>query len=299
MLATFDLQRLGEKKDLDELRQALKDSKEFFAKPIEEKILNKYVPSTNAGWLKIGSEKINQKSGNTEIKEALNIRKDRIDSMDSGLIDKFIQQCHRVCLELLVAYAACLQIESKDGDNYFSNRHRYNQPSGDVLRSLYYPACKQDISRAIRADGHSDFGSITLLFLEKSDPGGLEIVQSGTKDTFIPVNQQDGCIIVNTGDLIEYWTGSSTIHRVVIPRDPSRPRYSIAYFCHAEDSTNLEKVDSKILRQDINVIDRSSLSFEDYAATKLYGQPKTAAEHLEMRLKHIHSHEVANGGLDE
>ncbi|KAJ3322314.1 hypothetical protein HDV06_003208 [Boothiomyces sp. JEL0866] len=329
MLATFDLQRLGENKDLDELRVALRDvgfiyiknhkipnelidqyfdkvqkrsskSKEFFAKPVEEKLQHKYIPNTNAGWLKMGSEKINQKSGKTEIKEALNIRKDRIDSMDNELIDKFIKECHRVCVELLVAYAACLNIESSAGGNlYFANRHRYAQSSGDVLRSLYYPACEgQDISHTIRADGHSDFGSITLLFLEKSDPGGLEIVQANTKDIFIPVEQQDDCVIVNTGDLMEYWTGSyfrSTIHRVTIPSNRSKPRYSIAYFCHAEDSTTLDKVDSAILNENIQIIERSSNTFEDYSATKLYGKPKTAAEHLELRLKHIHSHENSSG----
>ncbi|KAJ3273170.1 hypothetical protein HDV01_004672, partial [Terramyces sp. JEL0728] len=119
-----------------------------------EKQKYKYIPRTNAGWLHVGSEKINQKSGNTEIKEALNIRKDRVDSADSEIIDKLIKECHRVCMELLRAYAACLEIDSSSGgDLYFSNRHRYDKVSGDVLRSLFYPACNEQDSQTIRADG--------------------------------------------------------------------------------------------------------------------------------------------------
>jgi hypothetical protein len=66
-------------------------------------------------------------------------------------------------------------------------------------------------------------------------------------------------------------------------KDPA-PRYSIVYFCHAEDETVLEplSMDPSSL---INVVKRNG-DFQDASyVRKVSGlEPKTAGEHLNLRL---------------
>lgn len=62
-------------------------------------------------------------------------------------------------------------------------------------------------------------------------------------------------ILVNIGDLLSYWTDGllkSTVHRVVFPlseqRAPSpQDRYSIVFFCHPRDTTELVPVPSEVV----------------------------------------------------
>ncbi|PGH02285.1 hypothetical protein GX51_04725 [Blastomyces parvus] len=136
----------------------------------------------------------------------------------------------------------------------------------------------------VRAGAHSDYGSITLLFQRDGQPG-LEILTptgewapvpvrpagsgsgsgSGTDAIFPP-------ILINIGDLLSYWTAGllkSTVHRVVFPQElqqqqqqeeqqeeegkdgggRSRDRYSMAYFCHPVDNTELVPVPSQLVEE--------------------------------------------------
>jgi isopenicillin N synthase-like dioxygenase len=80
-----------------------------------------------------------------------------------------------------------------------------------------------------------------------------------TRGTFPP-------ILINIGDLLSYWTSGllkSTVHRVVFPTEEqeqrqrphtdqnlhSRDRYSMAYFCHPVDDTQLIPVPSELVVQ--------------------------------------------------
>lgn len=70
-------------------------------------------------------------------------------------------------------------------------------------------------------------------------------------------------ILVNIGDLLSYWTNGllkSTVHRVVFPKQeqsvdtdttslPAEDRYSMAYFCHPRDETELTPVPSKLVQE--------------------------------------------------
>jgi isopenicillin N synthase-like dioxygenase len=151
-------------------------------------------------------------------------------------------------LRLLRAYALCLSLP----EHFFTQYHRLNEKSGSTLRFLYYPPPSDSDGQVTRAGGHTDFGSLTLLFLEPSldeekgeavsvdrepkqalaraidvndvleetfnEPrDGLEIMLDGK---FVPVVKLPSHILVNTGDLMEYWTSGvlkSTVHRVVLP----------------------------------------------------------------------------------
>lgn len=76
-------------------------------------------------------------------------------------------------------------------------------------------------------------GSITLLF--QKDVGGLQILLPTGKDEWLDAPVDNDAVLVNVGDLMEFWTGGqlkSTVHRVSLPRSPEEagPRFSIAYF---------------------------------------------------------------------
>eukprot|EP01097_Dermamoeba_algensis_P009522 TRINITY_DN6727_c0_g1_i1.p1 TRINITY_DN6727_c0_g1~~TRINITY_DN6727_c0_g1_i1.p1 ORF type:complete len:127 (+),score=13.49 TRINITY_DN6727_c0_g1_i1:807-1187(+) len=119
-----------------------------------------------------------------------------------------------------------------------------------------------------RAGAHSDYGSLTLLFL--NPVGGLQVQRkdgSWADASYIP-----GAVLVNTGDLMMRWTNDqfkSTVHRVSTPTDQSqfdKHRYSIAYFCHPDDE-----------------IEISPISFLDDATLSKY-PPISARDYLLMRL---------------
>lgn len=123
-----------------------------------------------------------------------------------------------------------------------------------------YPALADDADYQpevdIRAGAHSDYGSVTLLFQQPSQPG-LEILTPANTWAPVPVNplnQRVPPIVVNIGDLLSYWTNGllkSTVHRVIFPKDARRggeDRYSIAYFCHPLDEARLEAVPSRMVQ---------------------------------------------------
>ncbi|KAF4493476.1 2OG-Fe(II)oxygenase superfamily [Fusarium agapanthi] len=90
------------------------------------------------------------------------------------------------------------------------------------MRLINYPATSTSAHDGaaddIRAGEHTDYGSLTLLYREPSDQGGLQVHQNGSwKD----VPCFDDTIVVNIGDALEFWTAGrlrSTLHRVAFPR---------------------------------------------------------------------------------
>ncbi|KAG2186304.1 hypothetical protein INT43_002742 [Umbelopsis isabellina] len=186
--------------------------------------------------------------------------------------DELPQDCHKVCNRILQAFAIALEIKKEEGGkHYFEERHKYDVPCGSILRLLKYPkGGNSEQDEVIRAGSHSDYGSITLLF-QHGIPG-LEVQASRTN--WISAPCIPGAILVNVGDQMEFWTGGrfkSTKHRVVfLPEHAQHDRYSIAYFCHANDQVPLDVIPSMVLENnDIN-----------------QGQKvKTAGEHLQERLE--------------
>lgn len=164
----------------------------------------------------------------------------------------------------------------------------------------------------MRAGAHSDYGSITLLFQRPGQPG-LEILTPEGEWAGVPVepNQssqgqeqgqgKDGRfafppILVNIGDLLSYWTDGllkSTVHRVVFPLSEQRAenlqdRYSIVYFCHPVNTTELVPVPSKIVdshRKERKESQGDKVGFGGGAGYLVPGKRAlTASEHLQARL---------------
>jgi isopenicillin N synthase-like dioxygenase len=54
----------------------------------------------------------------------------------------------------------------------------------------------------IRAGAHTDYGSITVLF--QHHISGLQVSRAGA---WIDVPPREGCLVINVGDALEFWSG--------------------------------------------------------------------------------------------
>ncbi|CAJ0638030.1 1152_t:CDS:2 [Entrophospora sp. SA101] len=257
---------------LQEISEMFENSEKFFKLPSEVKSL--YNQKNNFGYSSFKHEILdpNKQTLNDGIltQELPNIFMENLEK-----IYKFEKKCHNLCMNILEGLAISLEIpESEGGRFWFKSRHRYEKKSGSVLRALHYPPSTfftENIKeKDTRAGSHSDYGSLTLLF--QKDVGGLEIYLSDSNDNsgdgdngeeeskWISAPIIPGCIIINIGDLMNFWTKGllkSTKHRVVFKNNTmNTDRYSIAYFLHPEDDTHLDPIPSRF-------IDNSTISNTD------------------------------------
>ena len=211
------------------------------------------------------------------------------------------------------------KVDERDGGlNWFSSRHDPSKgPSGTILRLCYvrpasiledlllidpkqYPTLEAEKSsdpstnpendpEVVRAAAHTDFGTMTLLFQQPSQPG-LEIQAPDSSwypvEVFPPGTEGDALppIVVNIGDLLSYWTNGlfkSVMHRVAIPKKRKEDRYSIAYFCHPVATTELVPIPSKLVSEagDKLPADQNGRQAK---------QTMTAIEHLKNRLAQVY-----------
>ncbi len=102
----------------------------------------------------------------------------------------------------------------------------------------------------------------------------MPVFPAGTEsDNFPP-------ILVNIGDLLNYWTNGllmSTVHRVVFPASGGDDRYSIAYFCHPANDTKLVQIPSE-------VISKRQAEGHQAQGHQDVRDAMTAEEHLKFRL---------------
>jgi isopenicillin N synthase-like dioxygenase len=155
---------------------------------------------------------------------------------------EFYQACTEAADIIGKAFAIALHLP----ESFFSDRH--NQQN-HTLRLLHYPPVEQSPKPGqVRAGEHSDYGSFTLLF--QDEVGGLEVCT--VQGEWIGAPYIPDTIIVNTGDLMQRWTNHvfcSTKHRVMIPTDDrvkrrKRSRYSVAFFCHPNNDTEIACLES-------------------------------------------------------
>ena len=278
-------------------------SKQFFSSSRKEKEACA-IGDDNRGWTGMHGELLDpahQKRG--DFKEAFNIgefhhetrkpqqKMPQIFSSQLSSLADFESRCISTCNKIFRLMALGLEMKDKE---WFVDRH--SKPSGCTVRLLHYPALPSgtdlDDEVDIRAGAHSDYGSITLLFQRRSQPG-LEIRTPQATWAPVPVFP-DGYktsstfppILVNMADLLSYWTNGllkSTVHRVIFPKDARRggeDRYSIAYFCHPADTAELVAVPSEIVAA-------RTMSEEEkvgYGGGAEGAKALTAKEHLERRL---------------
>ncbi|ODM18013.1 hypothetical protein SI65_06801 [Aspergillus cristatus] len=301
----------------EDVERAFGLSKEFFASPVEEKAACRITP--NDGPECMSRHSILSINGGMNFGEFTGGKAQQplppSLSPHEATLANFSTLCRKTCDRILTLLALGLQVHP----DFFTTRHDpIHGPSGSILRFLYYPSLTSPATASykhdedVRAGAHSDYGSITLLFQRPGQPG-LEILTPEGKWAGVPVepNQssqgqeqgqgKDGGfafppILVNIGDLLSYWTDGllkSTVHRVVFPLSEQRAenpqdRYSIVYFCHPVNTTELVPVPSKIVdahREERKESQGDKVGFGGGAGYLVPGKRAlTASEHLQARL---------------
>ncbi|PLB55860.1 gibberellin 2-oxidase [Aspergillus steynii IBT 23096] len=201
---------------------------------------------------------------------------DEIASFHRDLFDTVIRK-------LFILIAIILELP----EDYLLNAHAYDERSDDHLRYMLYNTRTQeqwDKAQAYTKGGHTDYGSLTLLFSQHV--AGLQI--RTPEEEWKYVKPVDRGITCNLGESTSFLTNGflkSTIHRVVTPpADQIRiPRLGLLYFCRPGDQAIMKPVPSPLL-------DRLGLLTED---DKDGSKPAaTGTEYVRARVKDVHHRPV-------
>lgn len=224
----------------------------------------------NFGYQGIGAERLDTAAA-PDLKESFTLRNALAHAEDAarwpdaefrrdalGLYEAGMASAYRM-LEIL---AAGLRLSA----DFFVDRHRGENVT---LRLLRYPAGlpARDATQ-LGAGAHTDYGSITLLF--QDEVGGLEV--RGLDGAWRVAPPIPGCVLINTGDLMERWTNRrfrSTPHRV-LPVRGARDRYSMALFVDPDSAVTVECIPSCI------------------SAGSAPAPPITAGEHIQRKILATH-----------
>ncbi|KAI1379611.1 Clavaminate synthase-like protein [Hypoxylon crocopeplum] len=151
--------------------------------------------------------------------------------------------------KLLVLFAIVLELP----EDFFLQRHRYDEKSDCHLRYMKYHRRTAEQNRVLEnvwVKGHTDFGSLTLLF--RQPVAALQVrTPEGQWKWVRPYPQS---ITVNLADSLEFLTNGflkSSIHRVVAPPPDQADidRLGVLYFVRPEDSLELRPVVSSVLER--------------------------------------------------
>lgn len=180
------------------------------------------------------------------------------------LIARYMRDAHRTGLKIMSVLATKVGLPP-DG---FEGYHRITEESGDHVRLTHGPPRKTTDMPEIQTGGHSDFGTITILF---NWLGGLQVWSDPSRGNFENIVDPDSTAgsdggsetprwlwvqppppnhaIVNLGDATVKWTQGvlcSGRHRVVpAPGEQGKfDRYSVVYFVRPEDEAILKSLEA-------------------------------------------------------
>jgi isopenicillin N synthase-like dioxygenase len=128
------------------------------------------------------------------------------------------------------------------------------EDGNSVMRLLHYPPLAEGAPEgAIRAAGHEDINTITLLL--GAEEAGLELLAKDGQ--WHAVDVPAGALVINVGDMLQRQTNGrlrSTTHRVVNPRGDAarRARYSMPFFLHFRPDFLIEPLPECIGESDAN-----------------------------------------------
>ncbi|KAG6896516.1 hypothetical protein C0992_007705 [Termitomyces sp. T32_za158] len=241
----------------EEVDRQLAIGNTFFKQPLEEKrkVVCDFTVGNNFGY-----REPTRMVGNTDVKEnmELNIpkyiphyasvpRHDFIKQFENEIAPFHRKLWGNVIRKLLILFAIILELP----ENYFVNQHDYNSASEDHLRyMIYHPRSQEDDDRI--GDqwiaGHTDFGSLTLLFSQR-----VAALQVRTPENeWRWIKHVYGGIICNAADTLSFLTKGyikSAVHRVVRPpADQAHlERLGLFYFVRPGDSVPMVPVPSPVL----------------------------------------------------
>lgn len=165
-------------------------------------------------------------------------------------IDTFSKHIHNsVVHKLLILIAIILELP----EDHFLKTHRYTANSDCHLRYMKYnrrPASTNDALSGVWVKGHTDFGSLTLLF--RQPVAALQVYTPANEWKY--VKPHPGSITVNIADSLSFLTNGflkSSIHRVVAPPPDQAhiDRLGVLYFVRPEDDLELRPVDSPVMKR--------------------------------------------------
>ncbi|KAK4890328.1 hypothetical protein LTR27_010971 [Elasticomyces elasticus] len=191
-------------------------------------------------------------------------------------IEDFSRACQtKVVEKLLVLIAIMLELPD---ENQLVEQHKYNDRGEDHLRYMHYAARSIEENRAVGdlySPGHTDLGSVTLLF--RQPVCALQILNSQGEWKW--VKPQDATITVNLCDALAAMTGGylkSSVHRVHAPPDDQAhvDRLGVLYFARPNNHVILDPISNS------PVLKRLGLESNDF--TKI-GQHLSMEEWVKLR----------------
>lgn len=166
-----------------------------------------------------------------------------------------IEQFHRyvhetIVFKLLRLIAIVLELP----EDFLIDGHSYDGDSDCHLRYMIYRARSAEENARFEnlySRGHTDFGSLTLLF--RQPVAALQVKTPTGQWKY--VKPYPGSITVNVADALQFWTNGflkSSVHRVVAPpADQAHiDRLGVMYFVRPGDHLDLRTVDSPLLRRE-------------------------------------------------
>ncbi|XP_078405418.1 uncharacterized protein LOC144684893 isoform X2 [Cetorhinus maximus] len=211
------------------------DIKHRYARSVDSEILNH-------GWVAAEMESLNPTRPG-DLKEAFNVS--TLSSLAKWpsinefkeCIESFFKACEQLSFRILKVIALGLGLET----DFFINKHKKMDSNQNLttLRLLYYPPIHKSSVKGhqVRCGEHSDYGTFTLLFQDKS--GGLEVMHKSGQ--YVAAPHFPNTVLLNIGDLLQRWTSDrliSTVHRVFLPQSDDKmcgSRQSLAFFVHPDN----------------------------------------------------------------
>jgi isopenicillin N synthase-like dioxygenase len=184
-----------------------------------------------------------------------------------------------VASKILELFAIILELP----EDFFSSKHRYDDPSDDHLRYMSYRPRSQEEDAKVQntwSRAHTDFGSLTLLWSQ--NVAGLQIKTTTGEWKYVP--PVDNGIICNVGDTLNFWSASylkSTTHRVVRPPPDqlNGNRFGLFYFVRPGDDVDIKPAPSPLLKR-LGLIGENQ---ED-------AEPVKGLQYVRERVKNYHNH---------
>ncbi|KAF2140987.1 uncharacterized protein K452DRAFT_229479 [Aplosporella prunicola CBS 121167] len=177
-------------------------------------------------------------------------------------IEAFSRKCHELVVnKLLRLFAIILELPDEE---QLVKQHVYDDKGEDHLRYMHYAARSPEENKKVGelyAPGHTDLGSITLLF--RQPVAALQILNS--KNEWKWVKPQDETITINICDALSAITGGyfkSSIHRVrTPPADQAHiDRLGVLYFARPNNHVVLDPIENSPL---LNRLDLKSNPFTE------------------------------------
>jgi isopenicillin N synthase-like dioxygenase len=233
----------------DLLARAYQMSKEFFARPLDEKLRYAAGADGQRGYTPLGREHAKDAKV-ADLKEFFHIGREfapasplrrlypqnRWPDEPPRFRETFLQlyaALEEAGFSLLEALSPPLGVE----DAYF---RKMATNGNSILRLLHYPPVPADADpQALRAAAHEDINLITILVA--AEGGGLELLDRD--GAWLPVETDADNLIVDAGDMLARVTNDvipATTHRVVNPKGPNVSRYSMPFFMHPHAEAVLE-----------------------------------------------------------